>query len=76
MNIQIQPHKLMGTVKIPSSKSIAHRMLICSALSKGVSQISGISFSKDIEATISVLKAFGADFQKSEDTVSVTGISS
>jgi len=74
MNIQIQPHKLMGTVKIPSSKSIAHRMLICAALSKGTSEISGISFSKDIEATISVMKALGAEFSVHEDTVSVTGL--
>ena len=74
MNIQIQPHKLIGTVKVPSSKSIAHRMLICAALGKGTSEISGISFSKDIEATISVLKALGAEFSIHEDTVSVTGI--
>ena len=74
MNIQIQPHKLMGTVRIPSSKSIAHRMLICASLSKGTSEISGISFSKDIEATISVMKAFGAEFSTDGNTVSVTGI--
>ncbi len=74
MNIQIQPHKLMGTVSVPSSKSMAHRMLICAALSKGVSQISGISFSKDIEATIAVMQALGAEFSRNGDTVSVTGI--
>ena len=74
MNIQIQPHKLMGTVRIPSSKSMAHRMLICAALSKGTSEISGISFSKDIEATISVMKALGAGFEIHDDTVLVTGI--
>ncbi|MBR1528507.1 MAG: 3-phosphoshikimate 1-carboxyvinyltransferase [Oscillospiraceae bacterium] len=74
MNIQIQPHKLMGKVKVPSSKSMAHRMLICAALSKGVSEISGISFSKDIEATISVMKALGAGFEIHDDTVIVTGI--
>ncbi|MDE6776779.1 MAG: 3-phosphoshikimate 1-carboxyvinyltransferase, partial [Oscillospiraceae bacterium] len=55
MNIEIQPGKLVGTVKIPSSKSMAHRMLICAALSKGISQIEGINFSKDIHATISVM---------------------
>lgn len=74
MNIQIQPHKLMGTVRIPSSKSIAHRMLICAALSKGISHISDISFSKDIEATISVLRSFGAEIECFEDSVTVTGI--
>lgn len=74
MNIQIQPHRLMGTVRIPSSKSMAHRMLICAALGKGVSEISGISFSKDIEATISVMQALGAEFSIQGDTVKVTGI--
>ncbi len=74
MNIQIQPHKLRGRVKVPSSKSIAHRMLICAALSKGTSEISGISFSKDIEATISVMKALGAEISIQEDTVFVTGL--
>ena len=49
-------------------------MLICAALSKGVSEISGISFSKDIEATISVMKALGAGFEIHDDTVIVTGI--
>lgn len=74
MNIKIQPHKLVGAVKIPSSKSMAHRMLICAALSKGVSQIEGISFSKDIEATISVMQSLGAKFERQEDVVTVTGI--
>ncbi|MBR0485725.1 MAG: 3-phosphoshikimate 1-carboxyvinyltransferase [Oscillospiraceae bacterium] len=74
MNIQIQPHKLIGTVQIPSSKSMAHRMLICASLSKGTSEISGISFSKDIEATMSVMKALGAEFEIHGNTVLVTGI--
>ena len=74
MNIQIQPHKLIGTVRIPSSKSMAHRMLICASLSKGTSEISGISFSKDIEATISVMKALGAGFEIHDNTILVTGI--
>jgi len=74
MNIQIQPHKLVGAVRIPSSKSMAHRLLICASLSRGTSEISGISFSKDIEATISVMKALGANFEIHDDTVLVTGI--
>ena len=74
MNIQIIPHKLMGTVQVPSSKSIAHRMLICAALSKGISKISNISFSQDIHATISVMQALGAKFDIQEQSVTVTGI--
>ena len=74
MNIEIQPSKLVGTVKIPSSKSMAHRMLICAGLSKGISRIEGINFSKDIHATISVMEALGAKFEKQEHSVTVTGI--
>ncbi|MDE6004252.1 MAG: 3-phosphoshikimate 1-carboxyvinyltransferase [Oscillospiraceae bacterium] len=74
MNIEIQPSKLVGTVKIPSSKSMAHRMLICAGLSKGISKIEGINFSKDIHATISVMEALGAKFEKQEHSVIITGI--
>ncbi|MDE7122472.1 MAG: hypothetical protein K2O42_09985 [Oscillospiraceae bacterium] len=76
MNIEIQPHKLIGTVKIPSSKSMAHRMLICAALSEGVSEISEIDSSKDIEATIAVMQALGAvfEFREAERRMIVTGI--
>lgn len=76
MNIEIQPHKLVGTVKIPSSKSMAHRMLICAALSKGVSEISEIDISKDIQATVSVMQALGAqfEFREAEHKMIVTGI--
>ena len=46
MDIKITPKKLSGTVNIPSSKSMTHRMLICAALSDGISEISNITFSK------------------------------
>lgn len=74
MDLVITPHRLAGTVAVPASKSMAHRLLICAGLADGVSCITGVSFSKDIEATISVMKAFGADFQVEGDTVTVTGI--
>lgn len=61
MDIKISPSQLKGKVSIPSSKSYAHRALICAALSDGVSELNGISFSKDIEATISAMRALGAE---------------
>lgn len=75
MDIRIQPSVLSGRVKIPSSKSYAHRLLICAGLSNGKSVIRGISRSKDIDATISSMKALGADFIVSEDEIEVIGIS-
>ncbi|MGN0612408.1 MAG: 3-phosphoshikimate 1-carboxyvinyltransferase [Porcipelethomonas sp.] len=74
MDIKIKPSKLRGTVEIPSSKSMTHRLLICAALSEGSSLISGVSFSKDIYATIDALKAAGADITVTGSSVRVKGI--
>ena len=74
MDIKIQPSKLSGTVNIPSSKSMTHRILICAALADGVSEISNVSFSKDIYATIDSLKALGAEITIDGNTVTVNGV--
>lgn len=75
MDIRITPAKLSGSVTIPSSKSYAHRALICAALAEGSSVISGISMSKDIEATISAMNALGADCRETgKGKIAVTGI--
>ncbi len=74
MDIKITPTKLKGTVHIPSSKSMTHRMIICAALADGKSEISNISFSKDIYATIDAMKALGADISVIGNTVTVNGI--
>lgn len=74
MNLCITPHKLSGTVRIPASKSAAHRAIICAALAEGTSCISGVTFSKDIYATLSVMKSLGADYQIDGDTIRLTGI--
>lgn len=74
MDIKITPSKLKGTVNIPSSKSMTHRMLICAALANGQSKISNITFSKDIYATIDALTSIGADIKINKDSVTVNGI--
>lgn len=74
MNICITPSFLSGRVEIPASKSCAHRALICAALAQGISVISGVSMSKDIEATIGAMTALGADFKINENRIIVTGI--
>ena len=60
MDVKVYPGTLIGTVKAPPSKSMAHRALICAALSDGTSHIKGISGSKDMDATIDCLTALGA----------------
>ena len=76
MDIRIEPSQLRGTVEIPASKSCAHRALISAALAEGTSVISGVSMSKDIEATIGAMSALGAEFTVDGTTVTVKGISS
>ncbi len=73
MIVKITPSRAFGRVKAPPSKSMAHRLLICGALSKQ-SIISGVAFSKDIEATLGCLKALGAEITVENDTVTIGGI--
>lgn len=58
----ISNRTLSGQVKVPSSKSIGHRLLICAALASGKSQVEGLNLSKDIIATMKALTALGAEF--------------
>lgn len=74
MDLQITPNKLSGSVSIPSSKSMTHRAIICAALAGGVSRLTGIDYSKDIDATLGIMAAFGANFKKDGSSVTMEGI--
>ena len=76
MDIRISPSRLSGRISIPASKSCAHRAIICAALADGISHISGVTFSKDIEATINAMTALGAGFSIDGGNITVTGICS
>ena len=73
MNITIYPGVCKGAVTVPPSKSLAHRAIICAALSQGVSRIENINYSQDILATINALRHLGADIQCEEDALTVKG---
>ena len=73
-SVTIKPGKLCGTVDAPPSKSIAHRSLICAALSDRPTEVVLKSMSQDIEATMRCLEALGAIFTKCGDTVSIVPI--
>lgn len=60
MNISIKPGQRSGLVKIPASKSQAHRLLICAALGRTDTLIECDGLSADIRATIACLNALGA----------------
>ena len=73
MNVRIFPSTASGTVSAPTSKSMAHRALICAALAQGESRISGVCDCEDVRATLDCLQALGAACQKQNDTVIVNG---
>ena len=66
-----EPCTLRGTVRAPSSKSMAHRYLIGAALSGKVCTLSGVDYSEDILASMDCLKALGAEISTDGDTVRV-----
>ena len=73
MKVKIIPSVAYGCVTAPPSKSMAHRALICGALSGG-SVVNNVAFSKDISATLECLKALGAECNACESTVNIGGL--
>ena len=74
MKAVIRPSKAGGSVKIPPSKSMAHRAIICASLADGKSVISNIDYSVDITTTIECMRKLGAQIICGESTVTVQGI--
>lgn len=70
----LTPAVLSGNILPPPSKSYVHRACIAAALSCGVSRISNIAMSQDIEATISVLRQIGAEIKIEDNTFIIKGI--
>ena len=73
MKVEIKPSALKGRIPAPPSKSMAHRLLICAGLAKGLSHISGISDSEDMLATLDLLQGLGADCNKEGSEATVFG---
>lgn len=73
MNITIKKGTASGVVSIPSSKSVAHRLLINAALTDGETIINGLSLNEDIGATIECLKTLGAKIDYSHGRCTVHG---
>ena len=73
MNVIIQPGTARGMVAAPPSKSMAHRLLICAALSEGESTVYGVDRSEDILATSDCLSALGASLSWEGTTVHIKG---
>lgn len=65
-SIILAPGMREGSVKIPASKSQAHRLLICAALGKEDTEIICDGVSLDIAATAKCLAALGAGIELDE----------
>lgn len=72
MRVRIVPKKLCGELTAVSSKSDAHRALICAALSDAPCEVRLNAVSRDIEATVGALISLGARVQASSGGLLVT----
>ena len=68
------PGERSGEVRIPASKSQAHRLLICAALSGEETRICCDGLSKDILATVACLRAMGAEIREEGSALRVRPI--
>lgn len=71
--IEVKNNKLRGVVKVPPSKSMAHRAIICAALGRGISVVENIDYSDDINATIDGMISLGAIIEKDNDKLTIKG---
>ena len=74
MTRTVAPGPRAGVIQIPASKSQAHRMLICAALSREPSRLILDGFSAEMEATMQCLEALGARCEETANGLSVTPV--
>ncbi len=74
MNSEIKISYPGGEVQVIPSKSVAHRFLICAALSDSPCRIICPASSKDIAATVRCLISLGADISENDGVYTVTPI--
>lgn len=66
MQVRIPPTSPKGEVVAISSKSDAHRAILCAALAEDKTKIHISHTSKDIEATLHCIKKMGADYTEKD----------
>ncbi len=75
MKVTVSPSLLSGVIEAIPSKSHAHRLLICAALSDNKTDIACRTSSDDIKATCDCLCSLGATITKEKDFFLVTPLS-
>lgn len=71
MTVKCTPSEISGTIRAISSKSHAHRVLICAALSQNETKIYCNVMSKDIAATVDCLKSMGTQISVDGEIITV-----
>lgn len=74
MNLKVYPSTIKGEISAISSKSYAHRALICAALASSPSKIKCDNLSDDINATVNCLNGIGAEITYKNKEFFVTPI--
>jgi len=74
VQVTIVPGLLSGELPAIPSKSDAHRLLICAALSGRPTKLNLSQSSEDIGATMGCLRALGAEFSRDGDVITVSPI--
>ncbi len=64
MRVTVERSEIHGRIAAPSSKSLTHRAVICSALAQGRSQLEYPLSADDTEATLRVIQALGVGVEK------------
>jgi 3-phosphoshikimate 1-carboxyvinyltransferase len=65
--------RLAGRIRVPGDKSISHRYAIVSALSEGVSRLTGFSTGADCRSTLDCLRGLGISIREEDGTLLVEG---
>ncbi len=69
----LSPATPQGEMRVPPSKSAAHRAILCAALSRGRSVVDSIDLSADILATLRAVALLGASVRPHPGGVIVDG---
>ena len=73
MKAVIEKSRIQGSIVVPPSKSIGHRLLILAAQTEGETRIDNLPLNEDIGATCDCLQALGARIQWQDRTAVVKG---
>lgn len=74
MSLTLQPvSRIAGSISVPGDKSISHRSLIFGAIADGVTEVTGLLESGDVQSTEACLRRLGVEFTRRDGRVLVKG---